>query len=177
MLTKADIEQYFIAEKSAGLLFLILGIAAVLTAVVFIIFFKSPISKGAAWPLIVLGALQVGIGYTIYTRSDKQRIDTVYAYDMNPGKLKTEEFPRMEKAVKSITIFLVLELILLAVGILLIWTNRSFFVNVQPGGSAFWAGIGVVFIIQSLLLSGSDYLAYKRGKEYMAKLEHFISKP
>jgi hypothetical protein len=47
----------------------------------------------------------------------------------------------------------------------------------QPGGSAFWVGVGVVFIIQSLLLSGADYLAYKRGKEYKARLEHFISKP
>lgn len=177
MLTKADIEQYFIAEKNAGMLFLILGIAAVLIAVIFFIFLKSPIYKGAAWPLIILGALQLGIGYTIYARSDKQRIDTVYAYDMNPGKLKTEEFPRMEKAIKGITIFLALEFILLAAGILLIWANRLFFVNMQPGGSAFWVGVGVVCIIQSLLLSGADYLAYKRGKEYIARLEHFISKP
>ncbi|HRP55104.1 hypothetical protein [Agriterribacter sp.] len=177
MLTKADIEQYFIAEKSAGLLFLILGIAAVLIAVVFFTFLKSPIYKGAAWPLIILGALQAGIGYTIYARSDKQRIDTVYAYDMNPGKLKSEEFPRMEKAIKSITIFLALEFVLLVVGIVLIWANRLFFVNVQPKGSAFWVGIGLVFIIQSLLLSGADYLAYKRGKEYIAKLEHFTGKP
>ena len=90
MLTKADIEQYFIAEKNAAMLFLILGAAAVLIAVGFFIFLKSPVYKGAAWPLIILGALQMGVGYTIYARSDNQRIDIVYAYDMNPGKLKTE---------------------------------------------------------------------------------------
>ena len=176
MLTKADIEQYFIAEKNAAVLFLILGAAAVLIAVGFFIFLKSPVYKGAAWPLIILGALQMGVGYTIYARSDKQRIDIVYAYDMNPGKLKTEELPRMEKAIKGITIFLALEFVLLAAGVLLIWANRLFFVNMQPGGSAFWVGIGVVFIIQSLLLSGADYVAYKRGKEYAVKLQQFISK-
>ncbi len=177
MLTKADIEQYFIAEKNAALLFLILGAAAVLIAVVFFIFLKFPIYKGAAWSLIILGTLQMGMGYTIYARSDKQRIDTVYAYDMNPGKLKAEEFPRIKKAIKGITVFLALEFVLLAAGILLIWANRLFFVNMQPGGSAFWVGIGVVFIIQSLVLSGTGYLAYKRGKEYTVKLQHFISKP
>lgn len=38
MLTKADIEQYFIAEKNAGILFVIMGIAAILIAVVLFIF-------------------------------------------------------------------------------------------------------------------------------------------
>ena len=177
MLTKADIEQYFIAEKNAGMLLLILGAAAVLIALAFFIFLKSPIYKGAAWPLIILGALQMGVGYTVYARSDKQRINTVYAYDMNPAKLKTEEFPRMQKAVKGIIVFLALEFVLLAAGIWLIWANRSFFANMQPGGSAFWAGIGIVFIIQSLVLAGVDYPAFKRGKEYAVKLEHFTRKP
>lgn len=176
MLTKADIEQYFIAEKNAGMLFVVMGIAAVLIAVVFFIFLKPHVYKGAAWPLIILGVLQTGTGYTIYARSDRQRMDTVYAYDMNPSKLKAEEFPRMQKAIKSLMIFLALEFVLLAAGILLIWANRLFFVNIPRESAAFWAGMGVVFIIQSLLLSGADYLAYKRGKEYIIKLEHFIGK-
>src|SRR5690606_27439083 len=161
----------------AGMLFLILGAAAVLIAIVFFVFLRSPIYKGAGWPLIILGAIQMGVGYAVYSRSDKQRIDTVYGYDMNPGKLKAEEFPRMEKAIKGIMVFLAVEFVLLAAGILLIWANRLFFINEQKGGSAFWVGMGIVFIIQSLALSGIDYLAYKRGKEYTVKLEQFAAKP
>src|SRR6185312_12228264 len=111
MLTKTDIEQYFMAEKSAGLFFLIAGIAAISVSVAFFIFFKTNIYKGMAWPLVLLGLIQIIVGYKIYTDSDHQRIDNVYAYDMNPAKLKSVELPRMEKAVKSITVFLWIELI------------------------------------------------------------------
>jgi hypothetical protein len=73
------------------------------------LFFKAAGIQGAAWPLFILGVLQTGTGYTLYARSDRQRIDTVYAYDMNPAKLKAEEFLRMQKAIKGITIFLAME--------------------------------------------------------------------
>ncbi|HRO44857.1 hypothetical protein [Agriterribacter sp.] len=175
MLTKAGIEQYFIAERNAGMLLLIIGIAAMVIAVIFFIFLKTPLYKGAAWPLVILGVVQMATGYSIYVKSDKQRIDVVYAYDMNPGKLKAEELPRIEKAVKGITVFLALEFILLAAGVVLLWTNRLFFVNIQIG-SAFRTGTGIALIIQALLLSGIDYSAYKRGSAYREQLRQFVAK-
>ena len=175
MLTKAGIEQYFIAEKNAGMLLLITGAAAIIIAVAFFIFLKTPLYKGAAWPLIILGTVQMATGYSVYTKSDKQRINIVYAYDMNPDKLRTEELPRMEKAVKGITVFLVLEFILLAAGMVLLWTNRSFFVNMQTGNAAFWTGAGIILIMQSLLLSGIDYSAHKRGSAYREQLRQKTS--
>ncbi|HRQ49482.1 MAG TPA: hypothetical protein PLR74_03045, partial [Agriterribacter sp.] len=130
MLTRADIEQYFIAEKNAGMLLLIAGMAAIVIALIFFIFLKAPLYKGAAWPLIVLGAIQMATGYGIYAKSDQRRIDMVYAYNMDPGRLKTEELPRIEKAVRHITAFLALECILLAAGVVLLWAIRHFFMNI-----------------------------------------------
>lgn len=175
MLTKAGIEQYFIAERNTGMLLLIIGVAAIIAAVIFFIFLKTPLYKGAAWPLIILGAVQMATGYNVYTKSDKQRINIVYAYDMNPDKLKTEELPRIEKAVERITVFLVFEFILLAAGVVLLWMNRSFFVNMQTGNTAFWTGAGIILIIQSLLLSGIDYSAHKRGSIYREQLRQKTS--
>lgn len=173
MLTKADIEQYFIAEKHTGMLLLILAAVAVLLALVCIVFLKSPFYKGAAWPLIVFGIVQAIAGYTLYARSDRMRIDAVYGYDMNPGKLKTETLPAAEKATKLKVIYLTLACIMLAAGMLIGWKNRASFSGAGYSAAAFWAGIALALIIQALLLSVACYPAYKRGKAYTVKLQEF----
>lgn len=177
MLTKADIEQYFMAEKSAGLFFLIAGIVAVCISVAFFILSKTTLYKGMAWPLFILGLIQVAVGYTIYSRSDQQRIDNVYAYDLNPGKLKSTELPRMQKAVKSISVFLWIELITFIIGVILLIVNRQFFSHTSSlPYNSFWLGVGIILIIEALLLAGADLMAYKRGKEYTYKLEQFLNR-
>ncbi|MFT3704252.1 MAG: hypothetical protein QM802_17930 [Agriterribacter sp.] len=171
MLSKTDIEQYFIAEKNAGLFFLLAGIAAVCIALAFFIFFKTNLHKGMAWPLLILGIIQAIVGYTIYSRSDQQRIDNVYAFDMNPGKLKSQELPRMQKAVKSISLFLWIELITLIVGISLLAVNRQFFShNSAAPYNALWLGVGIVLIVEALLLSGPILWPTKEEKSIQISL-------
>ena len=177
MLTKTDIEQYFLAEKSAGLFFLIAGIAAVCISVAFFIVAKTTLYKGMAWPLIILGLIQAVVGYTIYSKSDQQRVDNVYAYDLNPGKLKSNELPRMQKAVRGIAIFLWIELITFITGIVLLVVNRQFFSHSSSlPYNSFWLGVGIILIIEALVLAGADLMAYKRGKEYTYKLEQFLNR-
>jgi uncharacterized membrane protein HdeD (DUF308 family) len=173
MLTKADIEQYFIAEKNTGMLLLIIAAAAVLFGIVCIAFLKSPFYKGAAWPLLVLGIVQAVAGYTLYARSDRLRIDTVYAYDMNPARLRTETLPAAEKATKREIIYVTLGYIMLAAGILIVWKNRASLADTGYSAATFGAGIGLALILQAILLSAACYPAYKRGKAYTAKLQEF----
>lgn len=173
MLTKADIEQYFIAEKNTGMLLLIIAAAGVLIALVCIAFLKSPFYKGAAWPLIVFGMVQAIAGYTLYARSDRMRINAVYAYDMNPDRLKTEALPAAEKATQREIIYLTMGFIMLAAGILIAWKNRASFSGAGHSAAAFWAGAGLALIIQVLLLFAVCYPAYKREKAYMVKLQEF----
>ncbi len=173
MLTKADIEQYFMAEKNTGMLLLIIAAAAVLLALICIVFLKSPFYKGVAWPLIVFGIIQAIVGYALYARSDRLRIDTVYAYDMNPGKLRTETLPAAEKATKREIMYVTLACMMLTAGILIVWKNRTSFSGAGYSAAAFWAGIGLALILQAILLSATCYPAYKRGKAYTAKLQEF----
>ena len=67
------IYKYFIAEKQESLLFLIIGILAILLAIVFWFFIKSSPSffKGAAIPLLAIGLIQLVVDYTVYSRTDK----------------------------------------------------------------------------------------------------------
>ncbi|HLK27877.1 MAG TPA: hypothetical protein VKT28_04805 [Puia sp.] len=167
MFTKTDIEKYFIAEKQESLLFLIIGIIAILLAITFYFFLKNNFYKGAAIPLLVIGLIQAVVGYTVYARSDKQRIDNVYAYDMNPGKLKNEELPRMQTVNKNFVIYRWIEIVFIVTGIAVI----IYFKNNQE--KSFWAGLGITLAIQAALMLGADYFAEKRAKVYMEQLESF----
>src|SRR5215204_4699806 len=100
MFTKADIEKYFNAEKAGSWMFISIGIAAVIAAIVFFFFIKSNVFKGAAIPFLLIGLIMGIIGFTVYLRSDADRLRNVYAYDMNPSHLKDREIPRMEKVIQ-----------------------------------------------------------------------------
>ena len=49
MFTKADIERYFNAEKNESLLFILLGVTAILLAFVFFFYLKTNWYKGFAF--------------------------------------------------------------------------------------------------------------------------------
>jgi hypothetical protein len=169
MFTKTDIEKYFMAEKQESLLFLVVGIIAIVLAIVFLIALKTSFCKGAAIPLLVIGLIQAIVGYTVYARSDDDRARNVYAYDMNPDQLKQEELPRMEKVNKNFIIYRWTEIALALAGIGLIFyfrTNSSGF---------FWYGFGVTLAIQSILLLGADYVAAGRAVRYTDGLRTYLS--
>jgi len=170
MLTKADIEKYFIAEKQIGLVFFIIGIVAVLLAVVFFFILRTNFYRGAALPLILVGLLQLIAGWTVYRKSDEDRISKVYAFDMNPQELKEKELPRMQKVTQSFTFYKWAEVVLVIAGVVLIVVCRD-----KPE-RAFWFGLGVTLTIQAFLLLGADYSAAKRAKDYTTKLEAFVNK-
>ena len=168
MLTRADIEKYFLAEKQTGLIFLVIGVVAILLAIGFFFYWKTSFYKGMAIPLLIFGLLEAIAGYTIYSRSDKQRIDNVYAFDMNPGQLKNNKFPRMQKVVKNFLLYRTVQIALLVLGVGLIFLYRD-----NPT-KAFIYGIGITLTIQSLLMFTADYFAAKRAAIYTTQMESFL---
>jgi len=166
------IYKYFIAEKQESLLFLIVGIVAVLLAVVFWFFIKSNPSffKGAAIPLLAIGLIQVVVGYTVYSRTDKQKADIAYNIGMDPvNYVKQTEQPRMKMVMKNFVIYRWVEIAFVVAGLVLIFLFRS-----NPDKS-FWYGFGIALAIQAIIMLGADYFAEKRGKVYTAELENIIS--
>ena len=164
------IHRYFTAEKQESLLFLLLGIVAILLAVVFFFFIKTNPSffKGAAIPLLAIGLIQITVGYTVYARSDKQRLDIAYQAGTDPHYISRTEMPRMENVMKNFVIYRYSEIILALAGMAL------FFIFYNNAGMSFWKGLGCTLAIQALLMLGADHFAEKRGKTYTLGLENFL---
>jgi uncharacterized membrane protein len=170
MFTKADIENYFNAEKGESLLGLIVGIGGLVAAVFFFFFLKANFYKGAALPLVLIGLILTIAAYTVYRRSDGDRIRNVYAYDMNPGELKDKELPRMKTVMKNFVIYRYTEIFLALVGIGLFFYFRD------NEAKQFWKGFGLTLAIMSLLTLFADYFAEKRGRVYTKGIESFVNK-
>ncbi len=166
------IYKYFIAEKQESLLFLIIGIVAVLLASVFWFFIKSNPSffKGAAIPLLAIGLIQIVVGYTVYSRTDKQQKDIAYNIGIEPVSfVKQTELPRMKKVIINFVVYRWVEIAFIITGLALIIVFKS-----NPDKS-FWYGLGIALAIQAVLMLGADYFAEKRGKVYTEELKKIIA--
>jgi hypothetical protein len=169
MFTRTDIEKYFIAEKQESLLFLVIGIIAIILAVAFHFFTRPAAYKGAAIPLFLIGIIQIVVGFTVYDRSDADRIRNVYAYDMNPDQLRQEELPRMEKVAGNFVLYRWMEIAFAAAGIILIIKMGG------KKGNSFWYGFGIALMIQAFLMLGADYFAERRAKKYTLGIKAFLN--
>lgn len=166
------IYKYFIAEKQESLLFLIMGIAAIMLAIVFFLFIKSNPSfyKGAAIPLLVIGVIQCVVGFSVYSRSDKQMKEVAYNIGMEPASyIKQQELPRMKAVMKNFVIYRWMEIAFIIAGLILFFLFR-----LNPERS-FWYGFGIALALQGTLMLGADYFAEKRGGAYTGELEKMIS--
>ena len=170
MLTKTLIEKYFLAEKQESLLFISIGIIAILLAILGWLYFKTAFWKGASIPFLAIALLQIIVGYTVYARSDEQRVDMVYSLDMNPDQLTKVELPRMEVVNKNFVIYRWIEIVLVLVGMGL----YVYFRENTP--QEFWKGFGFALCLQALLMLGADYFAEQRAHEYTAALSSFSVK-
>lgn len=170
MFSKADIEQYFSAEKQGSLFFLSVGIVAVIAALILFFVLKTPFYKGAAIPMIIVGVIAGGIGFTIYKRSDNDRIRNVYAYDLNPDELKQKEYPRMQKVMKSFKAIIIAEVVFLAAAIFLFFYFRT---NTEQ---QFWSGVGAGLFIMAIAALFLDVAAQRRAAVYTKGLETFVTK-
>ncbi|MBI3138163.1 MAG: hypothetical protein HYZ15_06235 [Sphingobacteriales bacterium] len=167
MFSKTEIERYFNAEKAESLVFLLIGIGGIVAALVFLIWLKERFYTGAAIPLLLVGLLLGVVGYTVYKRSDSDRIRNVYAYDMNPAELKEKEIPRMKTVMRNFVIYRYTEIFLFLAGaVLYLYFIRNFLYD-------FWRGFGLALALMSLLALAADFFAEKRGREYVRGLESF----
>ena len=168
MFTKADIEKYFYAEKNESLLFIILGIAAILLACVFFFYLKTNWHKGFAIPFILVGLMHLVVGYTVYNRSDEDRKRNVYAYDMNPAELRNKEIPRMEKVNANFVTYRYTEIALLLLGLGLFFYFRN------DTHKSFWVGLGIALAIEAAISLGADFFAEKRAGHYTRGVQSYL---
>lgn len=169
MFTKNDIEQYFNAEKQESLVFIIIGVAGFVAAILCFFVWKQSFYKGMSIPFFIVGVLLGIVGYTVYKRSDEDRKRNVYAFDMNPSELKETELPRMKKVMKAFVVYRYTEIILFITGLFLYLYFIRDFTN------DFWRGLGLGLAVMSLVALVADFFAENRGREYTNGLEIYIT--
>jgi hypothetical protein len=159
--------KYFNAEKAESLLFIGFGVFAILLSVYFFFFIKEIFWKGLAIPLLFFSIIQIVIGATIYTRSPKDnlRVETILKYE--PGKIQSEEIPRIEKVMKNFVYYRYFEITMIFLGIILMYALSDY---------GFWKGFGLGLFIQCAVLLSLDFFAERRGYIYIQYLKELVEK-
>jgi hypothetical protein len=161
------IVRYFNGEKAESYIFILIGVIAFVMALYFFFVLKSSFWKGAAIPFIIVALLEFVVGYTIVTRSPKD-IARVEKYMLkDPQSIKTLEIPRMEKVLNNFVMYRYVEIALIILGIILMYSSIN---------DTFWRGIGLGLFIQASIVLSLDFFAERRGHIYFVYLQELIEK-
>jgi hypothetical protein len=151
--------RYFAAEKQESLLFVAAGVAA-LAISAFLLRGGGPY-RGMILPLAAVALIQLGVGGSVYLRTDRQVAGLSAQLERVPAVYRSEETARMEKVLSGFRLYKTVEIALLAagIGLALLFPRRDL---------PYSAGIGLVS--QASLMLVLDLFAERRAREYLDAL-------
>jgi hypothetical protein len=155
-----NLSNYFAAEKQESVIFISVGILAI--AVSIWLWINGHRLKSMAYPLVIIGLMQMVVGSTIFFRTDSQVSALSTQLQQNPTAMRVEESARMETVMKNFSFYKAIEMMLLITGVGII-------IFLQQKDMA--AGIGVGLILQSAITLTLDIFAEARGADYMSALD------
>jgi hypothetical protein len=159
--------KYFNGEKAESYIFIFIGVIACAMALYFIFVLKTSFWKGVAIPFIVVSCLEFVVGYAIVTRSSKDINRVEHFVKSEPQNIKTLEIPRMEKVLSNFVIYRYVEIALIILGIILMYSSMN---------DTFWRGIGLGLFIQASIVLSLDFFAERQGHIYVQYLNEFTQK-
>jgi hypothetical protein len=153
------ITLYFGAEKSEALLFIAVGVVALALSVV--LWRTRSRLRGMIVPLVAIAAIQLVVGTTVYSRTEAQVASLQSQWQAAPAEFKAAETSRMKTVMRSFEIYKMIEITLLASGLALVVALRR---------REFWFAVGLGLTLQSGFMLGLDWLAERRGHDYLRAL-------
>lgn len=162
-----SVVKYFNGEKAESYIFILIGVIAFAMALYFFFALKTSFWKGVAIPFIIVALLEFIVGYTIVTRSSKDIIRVQTYITNKPQKIQIDEIPRMEKVLSNFVIYRYVEIALIILGIVLMYSSMN---------DTFWRGIGLGLFIQASIVLSLDFFAERRGHIYIVYLQELIEK-
>ncbi len=156
------VSAYFGAERAESLLFICIGLVAL--EIAFVCWRKSgsPAAKGAALALVLVAAIQLVVGTTIFIRSPQDQARVVAALQQDKTSLRTTEVPRMQVVMRNFVVYRWVEIGLIALGVLLALGSRR---------RSWGRGAGIGLAAQASIMLLLDALAERRGNTYLAWLQ------
>jgi hypothetical protein len=151
-----ELTAYFTAEKQGGLLLVALAIASL--ALASYLFATKSAFGAMAWPVLVLGGLELVIGATVASRTPAQVTELETGLQQTRTHTITSEIERMARVNNTFVIVKKVEIGLIAAGIL--------FLLVRPAPETLGA-IGLGLLLQSAVLLVFDTFAHHRAVHYV----------
>ncbi len=152
--------SYFTAEKQESLLFIAVGLIAI--GVAAWLWMNGHRLRSMAFPLVAVAVIQIAVGSSVYLRTDEQVVALIAQHETVPQAMRAEEAVRMAAVMKNFDLYKVIEIALLAVGVLLVLFLRR---------NDLAVGIGAGLIIQSAFMLTLDMFAEMRAETYISALE------
>lgn len=160
-----SMEDYFEGERAAGAVFFGEGLVSIGTSA-FLFTRHDDMSRGAAYPVVVVGALEATIGLALMIRTSKQIAERRKQIATEPAKFRQDEQKRMKRVIGQFVVLEVFELTAMATGIGLVTAGE---LNKKP----FLTGIGAGLAVQGAAVLGLDFLAERRGQRYLKSIMDF----
>ena len=85
------IKNYFTQEKIESVFFILIGMFAILFALISWFIVRYSLYKGLAYPLFLIGIIQMGVGVTAYISSPLDKIRVEQFIKTQTIKIQTEE--------------------------------------------------------------------------------------
>lgn len=168
-MTAAELEpqlrEYFTAEKQESVFFVAFGVLSLVLGVLFFLRGGDGL-RGAAFPVAIVGLIQVVVGGAVWMRTDQQIAELVALVGSTPARYVTEEGARMATVNKWFDIYKMIEIALAVVGALLLVLGKT-------GGRGVLLGVGAGLCIQAAIMLTLDLFAEARADRYTAQIEDF----
>lgn len=159
-----DVEQvlrwYFAGEKSEAFWILAAGIASLVAALVLWFWARDPFARGLAMALLIVAGLGVGVGGTVYFRSDEQARQLVQQQHTDPAQFAAEEGPRIQQVIRSFGTYRLGYAVAVALAL--------FFVFVMGRPSQHGFAVGLLLLVALGLTI--DFYAERRAGRYAEAL-------
>lgn len=153
---------YLSAEKHESLLFLAIGMAALIAS--WLIYRHAARYKGMIGPLVAIAAIQIVVGGTVFLRTDVQLAELQRKRIVAPAAFKAEEGRRMSGVMRNFGLYKAIEATLLGVGIVLGAALRR---------RAYWHAFGLGLALQAAVMLALDFVAESRGQHYLDAVLRF----
>jgi hypothetical protein len=151
-----ELTAYFTAEKQGGLLLVALAVASL--ALAGYLFATKSLFSAMAWPVLVLGGIELVIGISVASRATAQIAEIEAGLQSTRTVTITAEVERMARVNGTFTLITKVEIALIALSVL--------FLIVQPAPATL-GSMGLGILLQSAILLVFDTFAHHRAVRYV----------
>lgn len=163
-----DISAYFSQEIALNYLVIFCGIISVILAVFFLTVIKYSLFKGMAYPLLIIGLMQMTLTANLLLKNDsenrKHHLKTTIK--IVSEKIKTEELSGIYKLQHILSMLMIAETICILLGVFLWYYFRA-------NQWQFWKGLGLGLTCQSAICLAFTIISSDRIQKYTDQLLNF----